>query len=115
MSAQDFRRNKVVATVGPVSTSREMLMALMEAGADVFRLNFSHGQHELLAETVATIRELSRDRRRAVAILGDLQGPKIRTGLMRGDAMTLVKDQQVRITTEDVLGADGLILTPLDL
>ena len=111
MSAQDFRRNKVVATVGPASTSREMLLALMEAGADVFRLNFSHGQHELLAETVATIRELSRNRRRAVAILGDLQGPKIRTGLMRNDVMTLVRDQQVTITTEDVLGADGLIPT----
>ena len=84
-----FRRNKIVATVGPASSSKEMLLALMEAGADVFRLNFSHGQHDALTETVALIREISRNRKRAVAILGDLQGPKIRTGMMRGDVMTL--------------------------
>ena len=106
-----FRRNKIVATVGPSSDSREMLLALMEAGADVFRLNFSHGQHATLAETVALIRELSRNRRQAVAILGDLQGPKIRTGLMRGDVMTLTPGQSVVVTTADVLGENGLIPT----
>lgn len=111
MPATDFRRNKIVATVGPVSSSREMLLALMEAGADVFRLNFSHGQHDVLAETVATIRELSRNRKRAVAILGDLQGPKIRTGMMRGDSMMLTNGQDVVITTDDVLGGDGIIPT----
>ncbi len=111
MPATDFRRNKIVATVGPASSSREMLLALMEAGADVFRLNFSHGQHADLAKTVALIRELSRDRRRAVAILGDLQGPKIRTGMMRGDAMTLVAGQTVVVTTEDVLGENNVIPT----
>lgn len=111
MSAKDFRRNKIVATVGPASSSRQMLLALMEAGADVFRLNFSHGRHAELAETVALIRELSRDRRRAVAILGDLQGPKIRTGMMRGDVMTLTAGQGVVITTAEVLGGDGVIPT----
>jgi len=111
LSVTDFRRNKIVATVGPASSSRDMLMSLMETGADVFRLNFSHGQHDLLAETVATIRELSRDRKRAVAILGDLQGPKIRTGIMRNDVMTLVAGQKVTITTADVLGENGIIPT----
>lgn len=106
-----FRRNKIVATIGPASSSREMLLALMEAGADVFRLNFSHGQHDSLAETVALIRELSRDRRRAVAILGDLQGPKIRTGMMRGDVMTLTAGQTVVVTTAEVLGENGVIPT----
>jgi pyruvate kinase len=88
-----------------------MLLALMQAGADVFRLNFSHGQHAELAETVATIRELSRNRRRAVAILGDLQGPKIRTGMMRKGRMTLTAGQSVVVTTDDVLGENGLIPT----
>ncbi len=88
-----------------------MLLALMEAGADVFRLNFSHGEHAELVETVALIRELSRNRRRAVAILGDLQGPKIRTGIMRGDVMTLRAGQAVVITTKEVLGENGLIPT----
>jgi pyruvate kinase len=83
----------------------------MEAGADVFRLNFSHGQHAELTEIVTLIRELSRNRRRAVAILGDLQGPKIRTGIMQGDVMTLINGQSVVITTADVLGENGLIPT----
>jgi pyruvate kinase len=88
-----------------------MLSALMAAGADVFRLNFSHGQHDELSEIVALIRELSRNRRRAVAILGDLQGPKIRTGIMLSDVMTLTNVQSVVITTADVLGENGLIPT----
>jgi pyruvate kinase len=83
----------------------------MAAGADVFRLNFSHGQHDELSEIVALIRELSRNRRRAVAILGDLQGPKIRTGIMLSDVMTLTNGQSVVITTADVLGENGLIPT----
>ena len=111
MQATHFRRNKIVATIGPSSASQEGLLALMKAGADVFRLNFSHGQHDELAETVALIRELSRNRRQAVAILGDLQGPKIRTGMMRGDVMTLTAGQSVVITTADVLGEKGLIPT----
>ena len=111
MPATDFRRNKIVATVGPSSSSRDLLLGLMQAGADVFRLNFSHGNHAELKETVALIRELSRNRRRAVAILGDLQGPKIRTGVMRGGAMTLVVGQAVTITTEEVPGENGVIPT----
>jgi len=111
LPAIEFRRNKIVATIGPSSSSREMLLALMEAGADVFRLNFSHGQHDALAEVVTLIRELSRNRRRAVAILGDLQGPKIRTGMMRGDLMTLAAGQSVVVTTEEVLGENGVIPT----
>lgn len=111
MPATDFRRNKIVATVGPASSSQQALLALMEAGADVFRLNFSHGQHAELAEIVTRIRELSRNRRRAVAILGDLQGPKIRTGMMRGDVMTLSAGERVIVTTEEVLGENGLIPT----
>jgi pyruvate kinase len=81
----------------------------MEAGADVFRLNFSHGDHAELGATVALIRELSRDRRCAVAILGDLQGPKIRTGRMRGGVMPLVAGQEVTITTAAVEGENGVI------
>ena len=111
MTATTFRRNKIVATVGPASSSEEMLLTLMKAGADVFRLNFSHGQHVEHAATVALIRELSRHRRQAVAILGDLQGPKIRTGMMRGDVMTLTEGQSVVVTTADVLGENGLIPT----
>ncbi len=62
-------------------------------------------------ETVALIREISRNRKRAVAILGDLQGPKIRTGMMRGDVMTLTDGESVVITTAEVLGENGFIPT----
>ncbi|MBW2520704.1 MAG: pyruvate kinase [Deltaproteobacteria bacterium] len=111
MSASDFHRTKIVATVGPACSSRENLLRLMETGADVFRLNFSHGNHQELAEVVGHIRDLSLHRRRAVAILGDLQGPKIRTGLMRNGAMPLLSGAQAIITTDDVLGENGLIPT----
>lgn len=111
MNPSIFRRTKIVATVGPASADRAVLLALMEAGADVFRLNFSHGSHAELAEVVTTIRDLSRHRRRAVAILGDLQGPKIRTGRMQGGQMRLTAGEPVTITTADRLGADGVIPT----
>ncbi len=105
------RRTKIVATLGPASESEEMLQALMEAGADVFRLNFSHGDHETKAALIRRIRDLSRKRRKAMAILGDLQGPKIRTGLMKGGSMQLEAGKEVTITTRDLQGEGGLIPT----
>ncbi len=106
-----FRRTKIVATVGPACESEEGLQSLMEAGADVFRLNFSHGDLATKELLIRRIRELSRRRRRAVAILADLQGPKIRTGRMAGGAMELAAGQEVTITTRDLLGSAGLIPT----
>jgi pyruvate kinase len=106
-----FRRTKIVATLGPASESEERLLALMEAGADVFRLNFSHGSQEDKAALIRRIRDLSRRRRQAVAILGDLQGPKIRTGLMKGGTMELRDGQEVIITIRDIEGEGNLIPT----
>ena len=106
-----FRRTKIVATVGPACEDETMLLALMEAGADVFRLNFSHGDQGSKKELIRRIREISRRRQRAVAILGDLQGPKIRTGLMAGGAMKLHAGEEVTITAREVVGAGQLIPT----
>ncbi len=106
-----FRRIKIVATIGPASSDRAVLLDLMEAGADVFRLNFSHGRHDELAEVVSNIRDLSTNRRRAVAILGDLQGPKIRVGQLQGGQMILIAGDPVTITTDDVIGGEGVIPT----
>ncbi|PLY00138.1 MAG: pyruvate kinase [Desulfuromonas sp.] len=106
-----FRSTKIVATVGPASTSEKMLDRLLQAGVDVFRLNFSHGELADKAATIATIRELSRRHRKAVAILGDLQGPKIRTGKMKEGALELVEGSDVTITTRDVLGEGALFST----
>ncbi len=79
---QILARTKIVATVGPASASREVLKDLIQAGVDVFRLNFAHGSHTWLSEVVATIRDVSRELRRPVGLLGDLSGPKIRLGIL---------------------------------
>jgi len=73
-----YVKTKIIATVGPASSSLEMLTELVLAGADIFRLNFAHGTHDWLGGIVATIRKISRDLDRPIGILGDLAGPKIR-------------------------------------
>lgn len=105
------RKTKIVATVGPVSSSPEMIKKLMMAGVDIFRLNFSHGENSQKLELIQTIRFVSDKLGRQAGILGDLQGPKIRTGKMAGDGMMLTKGQEVVITTDDILGSNGVIPT----
>jgi pyruvate kinase len=107
-------RTKIVCTLGPASASPDVLRSLMEAGLDVARINFSHGTHEQHAVTIATIRTLSKDLRRPVAILGDLQGPRIRIGdlpetlqISAGQELTFVhethaKPGEVPVTYEDM-------------
>jgi pyruvate kinase len=73
-------RTKVVCTLGPASSTRDAIAALMDAGLDVARINFSHGTHAQHVRTIAIVRELAAERERPVAILGDLQGPRIRIG-----------------------------------
>ena len=73
-------RTKIVCTLGPSSSSRDALLSLVEAGLNVARLNFSHGTHEQHAEVIATVREVAATVGRPVALLGDLQGPRIRIG-----------------------------------
>lgn len=84
-----LRRTKIVATVGPACRSRAALRELIEAGVDAFRLNFSYGSHEEHAQAVELIRELSRAAERPVAVIQDLQGPKLRIGLLAGGARRL--------------------------
>lgn len=106
-----FRRTKIVATVGPACSREEQLDALMKAGTDVFRLNFSHGDHVDKEEIIQRIRTLSRYHKRAVAILGDLQGPKIRAGLMKNGSIELPTGTEIVITTRDVLGQGYVVPT----
>ena len=75
-----MRRAKIVCTIGPASQSQEMLEQLLAAGMDVARLNFSHGTHDQHRQVIEGLRAASLKVRKAVGILGDLQGPKIRTG-----------------------------------
>lgn len=108
---KEKRKTKIVATLGPASSSPEMIEKLMLAGADLFRLNFSHGTLDDKKELINEIRIVSSRLGREVGILGDLQGPKIRTARMDGDGMLLHKGHEVFITTEEVLGKNALIPT----
>ena len=87
------RRTKVVATLGPASGTREMIGKLFEAGADVFRINMSHTNHEQLRELVTSIRAVEADHDRPIGILVDLQGPKLRLGTFADGAAMIDKGQ----------------------
>ena len=76
-----LRNVKIVATLGPASSDYDMIRALFEAGADVFRLNMSHGTHDDIRARHAIIRQVEADTGRPIAILADLQGPKLRVGM----------------------------------
>ena len=107
------RRAKIVCTIGPVS--RDCLGDLIEAGMDVARLNFSHGTHAEHARVIADLRRLSAQVGRPVAILQDLQGPKIRTGLHADGPIELVAGQSFVITTEEIPGDARRVSTTYEL
>lgn len=107
-----MRRTKIVATIGPVSESAEMFDKLIAAGMDVARMNFSHGAHEEHGARIARLREAAKRAGKPVAILQDLQGPKIRTGkLVDGQPVTLVAGQRLVITVRDEIGTAERIST----
>ncbi|MFO0887846.1 MAG: pyruvate kinase [Isosphaeraceae bacterium] len=93
-------RTKIVATVGPASRAPEMLAKLIEAGVDVFRINFSHGTHDEHTETLRNIRRLSAEMGRHVGVLQDLCGPKIRLGTIPGDAVACDFDAEFCLASE---------------
>jgi pyruvate kinase len=98
------RRAKIVCTLGPATSSYETVLALVRAGMDIARLNFSHGTREDHADIYAHVRRASDETGRAVGILVDLQGPKIRLGTFAGGGATLENGATFTITTEDVPG-----------
>ena len=99
------RHSKIVCTIGPVTRTPRMIRKLIDAGMDVARLNFSHGTHEEHAENIAALREAAMLMKKPIAILADLQGPKIRTGaLAGGGSVALRTGQKFVITTAKVLG-----------
>jgi pyruvate kinase len=107
-----MRKAKIVATLGPASSSPEKLRALLLAGMDVARVNMSHGAHERHAETIRLAREIAAELNRPLAILLDLSGPKIRTGKLRdGAPIRLNQGETLTITTRDVVGEPGLVAT----
>ncbi len=104
-------RTKIVCTLGPATSSQKVLKELILAGMNVARLNFSHGTHKDHKKVADSVKSLSRSLHRPVAIMLDLQGPKIRTGLIKGGSLTVKDHDHFTITTRAVKGEPGIIST----
>lgn len=105
-----FNKTKVIATVGPASNSKEKLRELIEAGVDIFRLNFSHGTHEDHAKVIQYVRELNEELDTCICLLQDLQGPKIRIGEVEKGAK-VKKGNTLTITNKEMIGNAKMVST----
>jgi len=106
------RRAKIVATLGPSCSTIEVFRELVRAGLDVARLNFSHGSHAQKAELIKMVRQVAKEARKPICILADLQGPKIRTGLLKGHKpVLLVAGKHLTITPREIEGTASLVST----
>lgn len=107
-----LRRARIVCTLGPASSSEAFIRDLMRAGADVFRLNFSHGTHEEHARQIERVRRIAEKEGKTIAILQDLQGPKIRTGRLKyRTPVVLQKGAKFTITPREVAGSASIVST----
>lgn len=111
---ENFKRTKMIATVGPATNDYESILALMDSGVNGFRLNFSHGDHAERAEQIKWVRKASEELGKPVAIIGDLQGPKIRLGDFAEDIL-LRAGQDIRLGYKADYARDGVIPTQYDL
>ncbi len=102
-------RTKIIATIGPASRDEATLKKMFKAGVDVCRLNFSHETHEMHGKTIDMIRKLNEEMDTDVAILADLQGPKMRIRKIENNYLTIKKDQILEISTDNIIGKGNLI------
>lgn len=108
-----MRKAKMICTLGPSSDSEEVITGLIRAGMDVARLNFSHGTHEEHRARMAKVRRIASKLGRPVAVLQDIQGPKIRLGVFESGQLTVREGQTVVVTTRKVIGNGSVIPAPL--
>ncbi len=106
-----MRRTKIVCTLGPATATEERIRELVDSGMDVARLNFSHGEHADHAENYKKVRQACEDAGRAVGILADLQGPKIRLGRFAEERTIWATGEVVRITVDDIVGDHDRVST----
>ncbi len=115
ISPQPFHRHrqtKIVATLGPASNTKEKIEALFLAGVDVFRLNFSHGAHEDMRALVDIIRGIEKDHAHPIAILADLQGPKLRIGKFENGFIDVKEGEKIRFDSNPALGNNQRVMLP---
>jgi len=103
------KRTKMIATIGPSSLDKKCIHRMIEEGVNVFRLNMSHGEHHEHAQSYRLIRDAAAACNKHIAILVDLCGPKMRTGIFREGSILLEQDARVVMTTRDIVGEAGLI------
>jgi pyruvate kinase len=106
-----INKTKILATIGPASNNYEAIKSLAAAGANVFRLNFSHGTHQIHEEVIKIIRRVNEEQNLNLGILQDLQGPKIRVGEVEGNGVEIKSGEKLTITNEPVVGTSGLVST----
>lgn len=106
------KHTKIVATIGPASRDPEVLRKMIQAGMNVARINFSHGDHETHGNTIETVRRIAEEENAVVAILCDIQGPKIRIGKLEKEPMMLAPGDPITLTLDDVIGKDSLVSLP---
>ena len=104
-----MKKTKIVCTIGPASEDEKTLRALIDAGMNVARLNTSHGDVEEHRVKIRRIKRIRKDLRKPIGILMDLAGPKIRTGYLEKDQITLKEGQELIITTEDIIGNEKIL------
>src|SRR3984885_151495 len=111
-SMERTRRAKIVATLGPASSTPEVFRQLVRAGLDVARLNFSHGTHAQKADLIRMVRTVAREEKKPICILADLQGPKIRTGKLKDHKpVQLTTGKRLTITPREIEGTAALVGT----
>jgi len=108
----DSKHTKIVATIGPASRDPDVLRAMIRAGMNVARINFSHGDHKTHGETIDDIRRLAAEEDTVVAVLCDIQGPKIRIGEVRAEPMMLEIGDRITLTLEEIVGGNGIVSLP---
>ena len=107
-----MRQTKILATLGPSSDTKEKITELFEAGVNAFRLNFSHGEHKDHADRVKIIREIEAEKNRPIAIIADMQGPKLRIGTFKNDSVMMERGMMIRFDSNPAPGDETRVYLP---
>ncbi len=105
------KKTKIVATIGPASNNKETIIKLAEAGANVLRMNFSHGSYDDHSKVVKMVREINKEKGYSICLLQDLQGPKIRVGEVENNGVEIKEGQKLIICTDDMIGTSEKVST----